>query len=141
MHADDIPVAPPGGANEFRLPPTGFGRNRLIDDLVTTASGYRFIDSVSLLVLSENGFLTTPNPPPGDQALIGAGIFPDSNIGTHYGQVINTNALKNLVTNGILGEALSLLAEVIPDSDASHQLWVNMAVGSGRETAWYGRLR
>ena len=29
----------------------------------------------------------------------------------------------------------------LPHPDASHQLWVNMAVGSGRGTAWYGRLR
>jgi hypothetical protein len=29
----------------------------------------------------------------------------------------------------------------LPHPDASHQFWVNMAVGSGRaETAWYGGL-
>ena len=28
----------------------------------------------------------------------------------------------------------------LPHPDASHQFWVHMAVGSGRETTWYGRL-
>ena len=28
----------------------------------------------------------------------------------------------------------------LPHPDASHQFWVNMAVGSGRETTWYGGL-
>ena len=28
----------------------------------------------------------------------------------------------------------------LPHPDASHQFWVSMAVGSGRETAWYSGL-
>ena len=28
----------------------------------------------------------------------------------------------------------------LPHPDSSHQFWVNMAVGSGRETTWYGGL-
>lgn len=66
-----------------------------------------------LLVFSENGFLAAPNPAPADQALAAAGIFLDSTVGNHYGQIMDVNALKNLVNNGILGDALSLLAEVL----------------------------
>lgn len=89
MHANNRPVAPPGGATELRMPAAGFGRNRPIDDLITTASGYRFIDTVTLLVLSKNGSSQRQIHHLGTK--LGAGIFPDSNTGTHNGQVIDTN--------------------------------------------------